>query len=128
MAKYIKNTNFLGRSELMAKNARKANALSKPNGYIYLAKLNGFDNIFKIGVSCNVNRRITDLDAASPFGVSLVESFFFQNVYNIEECLHDSYAPNLIRREWFNLDKQEIENIRFDLSQFSKQKLYLKPR
>lgn len=109
----------------MAKNARKSNSINKPDGYIYIAKLNNFNNIFKIGVSSNVNRRISDLDASSPFGVSLVKSFFFKNVYNIEECIHDNYDNDLIRREWFNLDNKEIDNIIFDLSFYSMQNLSL---
>jgi hypothetical protein len=108
----------------MSDNARKANNKLRPDGYIYIIKLKGFD-IYKIGVSNNPKRRIKDLDSANPFGVDVICLEKFKNVYNFEECIHDSFEPNLLRKEWYKILPEDMKTLIADIKEYSSQGIYL---
>ena len=110
--------------EIMTLNARKVNSNKNPNGYIYIIKLKGFD-LYKIGVSNNPKRRIYDIDSSSPFGVDLIGTYFFVNVYNMEECIHDSFKKNKFRKEWFKIHHEDIFVLKNQLKDFSDNGIYL---
>ena len=124
MKKYVNDIKFAGQSELMTKNARKANKKMRPDGTIYIAQF-GRENIYKIGVSVNHKRRISDLDAVSPLKVKEVASFWFKNVYDMEECIHDSFKKSKIRKEWFILKEDELNLLISDLDKLSEGGYYL---
>ena len=123
--KYMKSKNiWKGQTELMVSNARKSNSKLRPDGFLYFIKLNGFE-IYKIGVSSNVKRRVNDIDAHSPFGVKLINYFFFKNVYEMEEMIHDNLKDTNLRKEWFELDKEYLNVIINQISDLSKEGYYL---
>jgi len=123
--KYMKNNSFWkGQNELMVNNARKSNSKARPDGFLYFIKLNGFD-IYKIGVTSNLKRRLYDIDSNSPFGIKLINSFFFKNVYEMEEMIHDNLKGNNVRKEWFSLDKEYLEVIINQVYDLSKEGYYL---
>lgn len=115
---------FKGQKELMTANARKANSKMRPDGFVYILKMKGF-NIYKIGVSSNPKRRIIDIDSANPFGVDLMFQEFFKNVYEMEECIHDSFSKNLLRKEWFKIHPDDIAIMINQLKDLSKEGVYL---
>lgn len=122
------NKAFRGQSELMAKNARLSNSKTRPDGYIYIVMQKGFEGVFKIGVSSNPKRRVWDLDSANPFGVELIYKAYFKNVYNLEECIHDSFKENLLRKEWFKLNIEDERLLIEDITKLSNEGVYLTRR
>jgi len=122
----IKNP-FLGQRKLMTDNARKSNSKLRPDGYIYILKMIGFD-IYKIGVSSNPERRIKDIDNLNPFGIEVISINFFKNAYEMEECIHDSFCKNIFRKEWFKIHPEDIVILSKQLNDFSIQGLYLTRR
>ncbi len=119
-----KNTFWKGQTELMVSNARKVNSKAIPDGFLYFIKLKGFD-IYKIGVTSNLKRRLYDIDSNSPFGVKLIDSFFFKNVYEMEEMIHDNLKGNNVRKEWFKLDSDYLKVIIDQVGELSKEGYYL---
>jgi hypothetical protein len=115
---------FVGQSELMTDNARKSNSKLRPDGYVYILKLKGFD-IYKIGVSANPERRIKDIDSANPFGINILCLKYFKNVYNLEECIHDSFKNSSLRKEWFRLDKESVKILIKQINKLSEKGIYL---
>lgn len=106
--------------------ARQVNKNKRPDGYIYILKLKGFD-LYKIGVSSNPKRRIYDIDSHSPFGVDKICLEYFKNVYELEECIHDSFKLNHKRKEWFEIHKDDISDLINNLKEMSKDGIYLIP-
>lgn len=118
------NTFWKGQTELMVSNARKVNSKARPDGFLYFIKLKGFD-IYKIGVTSNLKRRLYDIDSNSPFGVKLIDSFFFKNVYEMEEMIHDNLKGNNLRKEWFKIDSDYLKVIIDQVGELSKEGYYL---
>lgn len=106
--------------------ARQLNKDKKPDGYIYILKLKGF-NLYKIGVSANPKRRIYDIDSNSPFGIKTMCLEFFKNVYELEECIHDSFKLNHKRKEWFEIHPDDIKELISELKEMSLNGTYLIP-
>jgi hypothetical protein len=119
-----KTYNYKGQSELMTQNARLANSKQRPDGYLYILKLKGFD-IYKIGVSSNPRRRINDIDSANPFGVELISINHFKNVYEMEECVHDNLRDCELRKEWFKVCPETIKGFSEHLKEMSEEGFYL---
>lgn len=119
----IKNQ-YKGQIELMTSNARKSNSKLRPDGFIYIVKLKGFD-IYKIGVSAKPQRRIKDIDSNSPFGINVICLKFFKNVYNFEECIHDSFKDCIMRKEWFKIDSKSIKILIKQINKLSDKGFYL---
>lgn len=107
--------------------ARELNKSKRPDGFIYVLKLKGFD-LYKIGVSANPKRRIYDIDSHSPFGTEIILLLFFKNVYEMEECIHDSFKLNHKRKEWFEIHPEDIVILKKQLQAFNKKGIYLIPR
>lgn len=106
--------------------ARELNKSKKPDGYVYILKLKGFD-LYKIGVSANPKRRIYDIDSANPFGVEKLYVEFFKNVYELEECIHDSFELNHKRKEWFKIHCEDVKTLIQQLKDMHKDNVYLIP-
>ena len=70
-------------------------------GYIYLIR-NG-NNEYKIGKSNNPNRRLLELQTASPTKLTLIYSVYCDYYNNIETSLHNYLNSYKIRGEFFNL-------------------------
>lgn len=104
--------------------ARNTNKTKNPNGYIYILKLKGF-NLYKIGVSSNPKRRIYDIDSNSPFGIETISLNWFKNVYELEECIHDSFKENYKRKEWFEIHSEDINTLLNQLKEMSEKGIYL---
>jgi hypothetical protein len=101
----------LEHSKKMSQNARNTNSRLKPDGYIYILQY-GKSDIYKIGVSARPKRRIQDIDNASPFPVKKILTAWFKDVYEMEEIIHKNLENVLIRKEWFRLDNQSLEQVK----------------
>ena len=77
---------------------------------IYILNVSG-TNIYKIGVTQNYNRRIKDLQSATPFiiDVILIKKVLF--AYELEQSIHEEIKHLHIKNEWFKInDIQYIIN------------------
>jgi T5orf172 domain len=74
---------------------------------------------YKIGISNEPEWREKTLQSEKPT-IKLIAAKKFVNrriAANIEKALHDSYSHKRKRGEWFELDKEDIEEIKITLSQ-----------
>lgn len=125
MPKYYKGKlNCPSHSRAMAKNITALNRAKNPDGFIYIFRY-GKQDLYKIGVSKNVDRRLSDVDSASPVPIKEVCRHFFYNVYNMEEMIHDSLIQNLVRREWFKINEISISGIVQQIKEMSEEGLFL---
>lgn len=76
---------------------------------IYVAEYNG---LYKIGVSNNVQRRISQLKCGCPTINVLFESTYLINAFEIEKFLHGIFKDKSVGGEWFSeIVLQKVENI-----------------
>lgn len=122
----LKHNKITSKSKTKASigNISKINKNRFPDGYIYIVRL-GNKGIFKIGVSNNPDRRIKDIDSYSPIPIREVGRFYFKNVYEIEEMIHDNLKNLLIRREWFKLTEEHAFDICKQIKEMSDNGIYL---
>lgn len=73
---------------------------------VYLLNLKG-TNYFKIGVSVNVQRRMSDLQTAMPMEVVLVAHTITPYAKDLELALHTKLSGFRVRGEWFDLPSDE---------------------
>lgn len=80
--------------------------------FIYLIKsnING-DDLYKIGITQNINKRLKQLRTANP-DLTLLDSFETKHGNKIESTLHNLYKNKRIDGEWFLLE--ELDVISFD--------------
>lgn len=91
-------------------NARIVNEKRFPNASIYIAQIKEY-NLYKIGVSQNVERRFRDIANLSPFKIELLFTKQIQKPYDLELKLHKSQEKNYIKSEWFKLTEKELLNV-----------------
>jgi len=61
------------------------------------------ENICKIGVSSNVEKRIKEIQCSCPFSVEVLITYPVSDDYLIEKALHNKYNEHRQNGEWFNL-------------------------
>lgn len=61
------------------------------------------ENICKIGVSNNVDKRIKEIQCSCPFEVEVLITYAVSDDYLIERALHNKYDEHRLNGEWFNL-------------------------
>ncbi len=92
----------------------KTNKRRFPDGYIYFLKGFGTD-YYKIGVSSNVKRRISDIDSYMPFDLQILSIHYFKNVYEVEDMIAKKLKSKKIRKEWYSLKTEEAKDIMIEL-------------
>jgi len=77
-------------------------------GYVYL--INAGD-VFKIGVSIDVESRLSYMQTGCPLPMRLVSKYKAQNIckLKIEKALHDYFSEYRLSGEWFDTDISETE-------------------
>lgn len=85
-----------------------------PDGYLYFIKINNQD-VYKIGVSTNVKKRIQDISSNIPFDLEILSIHLFKNVYDIEEEFTTKYKHRNIRKEWYSFTIEEAKDIMIEL-------------
>jgi len=68
-------------------------------------------DIYKIGVTSNIKRRMYDLDCGSPYALTLVALAESEDAYAAERELHARYGRRRVSGEWFELDDAEVYDI-----------------
>lgn len=82
------------------------------SGFVYLMT-NG--DLFKIGVSKDVERRRREIENASGFPVEIVSSGFYDDMLGAELEFHDRYREMRRRGEWFELTPEQVASISDEL-------------
>jgi hypothetical protein len=104
--KLLPNSKFIGsKNEL-----RKLAAKKVKKGYIYLIKISN-TNKYKIGVSTNPKRRLSDISNYIPFDLEVLALNEINNPYEVEQMLLNKYNDFLIKNEWFEFDILDVKNI-----------------
>lgn len=73
--------------------------------YLYLLESDGY---FKIGIANDVRARIAQLSTGNPHTIGLVSCYGFQNAEIVERAIHQRFAGERQRGEWFRLTGQNI--------------------
>ena len=74
--------------------------------FVYFIKL-GQTKYYKIGYTKNLEKRLEQLQNASPYDVILIAAFQSSNALKLEHQLHGKYSSNRVRGEWFKFNKEE---------------------
>jgi hypothetical protein len=86
--------------------------------FVYL--IQGENNRCKIGVSKDPKRRLSELKRASSEDHKMLFFYFVDNPYAIEKSLHESFSSMRTHSEWFELNDEDISNIKTTLSNVSR--------
>ena len=87
---------------------------AKPPCYIYFI-LNYDSQAVKIGIAKNVKRRLASLQTSSPSKLELlgiIKTKSVNNARKIEKSLHEKFAENRIRGEWFKTNVELLDYIK----------------
>lgn len=80
-------------------------------GLVYLLKSEE-DNIYKIGVTTNINQRLPQIATKLPFKIKLEHKIKHNAIYQLEGFLHEKFNDKRLNGEWFRLDKNDVEYIK----------------
>lgn len=76
--------------------------------FLYLIRCEQF---YKIGITFNIDSRLNSLQCGNPYELELVWSAKIKDAIECEELLHGMFEKKRHMREWFKLDKEDIEFI-----------------
>jgi len=79
------------------------------SGFVYLIKSGIY---YKIGISRDPKQRIKNLQTSTPLKVKKIIVKEVENYLRIEEDLHEKFKEKRVRREWFNLNKEDVSTIK----------------
>lgn len=82
------------------------------DGFIYVIKAKGTD-LYKIGCSNDINKRIATLETIIPFDLELIYSYRLDSKlkFKLESELHTLLQDKRHKGEWFKLNDNDIEKI-----------------
>ena len=83
------------------------------------------NNLYKIGVSSDVQRRIRNLQTANPVKLSIVHQFETNYAHKIEKILHRRYMHLKKEGEWFELDDSCVDIFMSECKKFEDNLKYL---
>ena len=98
--------------DIVAKRFSKVETMENLNmGSIYLLNTEN-TNFYKIGFAFDVEERVSDLQAGSPFKILIVASKKNISPRELEKRMHFEYRDRRTRREWFEFTEEEVNNIK----------------
>lgn len=86
-------------------------------GYVYVLSL-GFDGLYKIGMTRNIQGRVRELGSSNPF-VKEVCITRVRHPEKIESKVHKKFKKNLVKREIYRLSDQEVRAVMNYLDRYS---------
>ena len=83
--------------------------------FIYIIRCEK-QNLFKIGISCDPEKRCKQLQTGNPFNLKIMYNFKINEKYKIKACkiektIHDylrNVKNNYMKNEWFTLTNDEV--------------------
>ena len=82
----------------------------KETGFVYIAKQLNEKNLYKIGSTSDMSKRISTFKTGNCF-VEIIASRKSNNRIGLEKWLHKYYSNKKFEREWFNLSNDDIEEL-----------------
>jgi predicted GIY-YIG superfamily endonuclease len=79
---------------------------------VYLIEVRD-SGLFKIGVTKNIEKRLSQLQTSNPYEFNLKNFFVTAQHRQLENLLHKKFQLNRYKREWFKLNSDVIEVERF---------------
>lgn len=82
-------------------------------GFVYVIYINDSAGqaFYKIGFAAHFQSRFTDHQCASPFDICVACAYFVGNMRAEEKYLHQRFAVNRVRGEWFRLSIADLKEI-----------------
>jgi predicted GIY-YIG superfamily endonuclease len=77
--------------------------------YVYIIKCH---DLYKIGITYNLNSRFNTIQVGNPYPLEIVYSIKHPRAIELEKYLHEYFRQKRELREWFKLDKEDIETIK----------------
>jgi hypothetical protein len=77
---------------------------------VYLLRL-GDTDYFKVGMTTDINGRLSSLQTATPFDLHLITVVEHENAFTVEKDIHASLVKYHVRNEWFQCEQTEIVRI-----------------
>ena len=76
-----------------------------PDGYVYIISSDAFikENLYKIGYTNNIDRRLYSLRAGNPF-LKIIYKIHTDNAKILEQKIHIEYESSRYDREWFKIE------------------------
>lgn len=117
-------SNFTEKIEYSILSIKKPNSKKFKSGYIYIL---GFDfkqlntyfpdlrflkKYYKIGKTTNIINRKKNLNAGAPFPTEIIHLIKCQDIHSAEVWLHAKFNSKRSYCEWFELDENDISNLR----------------
>ena len=81
------------------------------SGIVYLLKIKDKSQ-YKIGVTKDFKKRLTQISPKMPFELKVEHKIESDNIYSLEEKLHNKFGDKHIKGEWFELDKEDVNYIK----------------
>ena len=79
-------------------------------GYVYLLT---DGELYKIGVTRgSIENRISKLQTGNPYDIAIIDYFESEYPFKVEKMLHARHSQQRINNEWFNLEKEDVNNFR----------------
>ena len=69
------------------------------------------NDIFKIGVSINPEKRLAEIQVGNPFELTIYKTIYHDEYKLLELLLHKKFIKRRIRGEWFNIYQKEIDEL-----------------
>lgn len=83
---------------------------SKNKFGLYIIHTND-SNLYKIGITKNINQRIKQFETGNPFEFTLYDFFVTENCRELENLIHKRLEKNKYRKEWFKLSNEELTDV-----------------
>jgi len=71
---------------------------------------------YKIGITRNLSKRINQMEIGVPLELKVISYFIIDNAYEVEQALHRKFFKLRKKREWFELEKKDVNFIKNALS------------
>lgn len=84
----------------------------KKNGCVYVIQECGLNRLYKIGKSYSIRRRIAHLETAMPYPMRIICILPSSQYDELELVLHRQFSDKRQRLEWFELSKEDIDQIK----------------
>ena len=98
----------------VGQDALPANRLSVATAeprFIYIITADELQGIFKIGLTNDIERRLLDMQTASPYTLYALRSYTVSNAVAVEIMLHAFFHKKRLRGEWFRLHEADLKYI-----------------
>lgn len=82
-----------------------------------------YRNIYKIGFTGSLDARLHQLNCGSAYDFRFVFTFVTAENKELEKHLHKTFEQKRFRREFFELDSNDLEELRFICKDFIQKKI-----